>query len=398
MVEGDAVALEDMRAFLGFAQLVLGAPRDDDLAMLDVRLEHLAQRERARLPFDERDVVDAEGRLQRRVLVELVEDELWLPFALELDDQAHAFTVALVAQVGDADDLLVGDQLGDGLDELGLVELEGDGGDDDGLAAAAQLLELVLSAHHDRAAAGQIALTDALAPEYERAGREVRAGDDLEQFFVFDRAVVDDGGESVTDLGEVVRRDVRRHADRDARRAVDEQVGQTRRQEGWLARGSIVVGDEVNRLFVQVGHHLGGDLCQPCFGVAHGGRRIAVDGSEVAVAVDQRVAQAEILGHAHERVVDRDVAVWMIFLEDLADGAGALAVRLVGIEAQLRHGVEDAPVDRLEAVADVGQGACHDDAHGVIEVRAAHLVFDVDGQQTVRRRGVLVRFKGHIAA
>ncbi len=116
------------------------------------------------------------------------------------------------------------------------------------------------------------------------------------------------------------------------------------------------------------------------------------------MAVDERVAQAEILRHAHERVVDRDVAVRMVFLEHLADGAGALAMRLVRVEAQLRHGIEDATVDGFEAVADVGQGARHDHAHGVIEVRAAHLVFDVDGQQAIRRRAVLVGFEGHIGA
>ena len=36
-------------------------------------------------------------------------------------------------------------------------------------------------------------------------------------------------------------------------------------------------------------------------------------------------------------------------------------------------------MDRLQAVAHIGQGAADDHAHGVIEIRAAHLVFDVDG-------------------
>ena len=36
-------------------------------------------------------------------------------------------------------------------------------------------------------------------------------------------------------------------------------------------------------------------------------------------------------------------------------------------------------MDGLEAVADVGQGAANDNRHGVVEIAAAHLVFDVDG-------------------
>ena len=38
----------------------------------------------------------------------------------------------------------------------------------------------------------------------------------------------------------------------------------------------------------------------------------------------------------------------------------------------------------LQAVADVGQRAPDDYAHGVIHVRALHLVFDVDGDAVVR--------------
>ena len=36
-------------------------------------------------------------------------------------------------------------------------------------------------------------------------------------------------------------------------------------------------------------------------------------------------------------------------------------------------------MDGLEAVADVGQRAADDDRHRVVEIRPAHLVFDIDG-------------------
>src|SRR5580693_7795109 len=48
------------------------------------------------------------------------------------------------------------------------------------------------------------------------------------------------------------------------------------------------------------------------FGVAHGRGRIAVDRTEIALPVDERQAHGEILRHAHERVVDRLVAVGMV--------------------------------------------------------------------------------------
>ncbi len=68
----------------------------------------------------------------------------------------------------------------------------------------------------------------------------------------------------------------------------------------------------------------------------------------------------------------------MVLADHVADDAGALLVRLrVGV-AQFVHGVEDAPVDRLEAVAGVGERAADDDRHGVVEVRLLDFVLDVD--------------------
>ena len=40
---------------------------------------------------------------------------------------------------------------------------------------------------------------------------------------------------------------------------------------------------------------------------------------------------------------------------------------------------KDAAVNGLEAVAYVRQGAAYDHAHGVIEIRILHLIFDVRG-------------------
>ena len=107
LLERDQQALEDVRARLALGQLVLGAADDHLALVLDVVADHLAQRERARHAVDERDHVDAEGRLHRRVLEQLVEDDLGDRVALELDHEAHAALVGLVAQVGDLGDPLV---------------------------------------------------------------------------------------------------------------------------------------------------------------------------------------------------------------------------------------------------------------------------------------------------
>src|SRR4029077_14479944 len=51
---------------------------------------------------------------------------------------------------------------------------------------------------------------------------------------------------------------------------------------------------------------------------------------------------------------------------------------LVVLKAHLAHGVEHTAMDRLEAVACVGKRPADDDRHGIVEIRPAHLLFNVD--------------------
>src|SRR5271155_2512234 len=69
----------------------------------------------------------------------------------------------------------------------------------------------------------------------------------------------------------------------------------------------------------------------------------------------------------------------MVLTHDIADDAGAFAGSAIGLQAHLLHGVENAAMDGLESVADIGQRAPDDDRHRIVEIRLAHLVFNVDG-------------------
>ena len=131
--EREREAAQQVRPLLGLLQVELRAPDDDRLAVVDEVPQQVVQGQDARLVVDDREEDDAEGRLHRRQRVELVQDDLGVLAALQLDDDPHAVAVGLVAQVGDPLDLLVVDELGDALDQLGLVDLVGDLRDDDRL-------------------------------------------------------------------------------------------------------------------------------------------------------------------------------------------------------------------------------------------------------------------------
>ena len=68
----------------------------------------------------------------------------------------------------------------------------------------------------------------------------------------------------------------------------------------------------------------------------------------------------------------------MVFADHVADDTGALDVRPVPGVVELAHRIKNAAMYRLEAVSRVRKCAAHDHAHGVIQIRTAHLVFEID--------------------
>ena len=134
-----------MLARLRLAQIELRAPRDDDLTVVDVMGQELLQRERARLSVHQSEHIGAERRLHGGVLEELIEHTNVPCVAPQIHDHANALAVRLVAHVGDAVNLLFARQLADLADEVGLVDLIGQLGDDNRVLAALGLLDMRLA-------------------------------------------------------------------------------------------------------------------------------------------------------------------------------------------------------------------------------------------------------------
>ena len=370
-----------MAAVARLLQLEDGAAGDDLAAVLEEAHQHLLEVEQARLAVDQRHHVHAEAVLQLGVLEQLVEHHLGHLAALELDDQAHAGFVGLVADLADALDLLLVDQLGHALLQGALVDLVGQLVDDDGLAVGlADRLEVGARAHDHAAAAGAVALAHAGEAVDQAGGREVRRLHDVDQRLDVGVGLGEQLQAGIDDLAQVVRRDVGRHAHCDAGRAVDQQVGDARGQDQRLLLRAVVVRPEVHRLLVDVGEQLVADARHADLGVPHRRGVVAVDRAEVALAIDQHVAQREVLRHAHDGVVHRDVAVRVVFTDDVADDTRGLLVGAVPVVGQFVHREQHAPMHRLEAVARVGERPPHDHAHRVIEVGVAHLLFEADRQ------------------
>jgi|GEM_PF-2056436 len=78
----------------------------------------------------------------------------------------------------------------------------------------------------------------------------------------------------------------------------------------------------------------------------------------------------------------------VILAEHFADHAGRFAILRGRAQPHVVHGVQDAALNGLQAIARIRQRTRDDDAHGVIEIGRSHLLLDVD---TLHRAGVVRR-------
>ena len=172
-------------------------------------------------------------------------------------------------------------------------------------------VDMHLRAHLQFAAPGLVGLQQLAVPRQQAAGGEVRRGHDPHQLFGGDLRVVDLRDDRVHGLAQIVGRYVGGQADGDAAGAVHQQVGEARGQQVRLLHRVVEVQVKAHGVLVDVPQHGLGGGGHAGLGVTHGGRAVAVDGAEVAVAVHQHGAHHERLRHAGQRVVDGAVAVGM---------------------------------------------------------------------------------------
>ena len=114
--DGDELAFEDVAAALRLAEQVLRPPADHLDPVVQELLHHLLEGQELRPAVHQGQQADAHRLLQRAVLVELVEDQVRVGVALQLDDEPDRLAGPgrrLVADAGDVLDPLVLDQLAD---------------------------------------------------------------------------------------------------------------------------------------------------------------------------------------------------------------------------------------------------------------------------------------------
>ncbi len=211
---------------LRLLQFVARAANEHIPAVLDINLKRPLEAQQSRLPVHQGQQLRPEGGLERRILEEPIESLAWLCAAFQFNDDAQAGPIRLVAQIGDTRQSVGANQIGDALQKRGFVDLIRYLRDRDAVSAPLHLLDLCLGPHDDAPAPGGVSLYDPLPSDDDSTGGEIGAFHIPHQFIechcVQIVPVIDHIIQRVADLHQVVGRDVGRHADGDAGRAVDQ--------------------------------------------------------------------------------------------------------------------------------------------------------------------------------
>ena len=320
VVEGNHEAIEDMRPLFCPGK-VIDRPADDHfLAELDEMAERFLDRKRLGPAVHEREQIDREGRLQGRQLVELVEDDVLGGVASQFDDDSHSLAIRFVAQIGNSLDTAVANEVGHPLEENRFVHLVRNFRNDDSHPPLG-LFEARLRTKGQVTPTRREIISNAIGPAELGAGGEIRTGHLLEQVVEGAIRVLRLQHHRFAQFGEVVRGHIGRHPHRDPRGAVGEKIGEAGGQNHRLFHLAVEIRREIHGLSIDISKHFLGEQRESRFGVAIGGGGVSVDGAKITLAVDQRIAEGKVLGHANHGLVDRTITMGVIVLEDLANDA-----------------------------------------------------------------------------
>ena len=226
--DGDKLAFQHMTAFFRLAQQKLGATADHLHPMLQEAFDQLLDGQQTRTAIHQRQQDDRGGPLQRRILVELVENKVRVGIALDVEHQPHRFPGALTRLVTDgrnAANPLVFNQLAYIFSEAIAGLLVRHLGDND-LLLAPLLVDMGPGAQGDTATAGGVPLKDPLAATEDATRRIIRPGNHLHEAGDGRGRLIDQQDGGVAHFAQVVRRDLCGHTHSDAIRTVDQQVGE----------------------------------------------------------------------------------------------------------------------------------------------------------------------------
>ncbi len=312
MIKGNEQTFQNMGFGFCLFQFIAASSRDNFFLMFQIVVKNLLQVENTWMPVDERQHDGTEIDLHLGMLVQVVQHDLRIHIRTQLDNDAHAASIRFITECRDAvNDFLAG-QVGNHFHQARLIHLVRQFRHNDTVLPAFHFFDIHSRADGDGTAARAVGIFNAFMPLDNGRRREIGPFDIFHQFINGDFRIINHRAKPVHHFRQVVGRHVRRHTYGDTVRTVDEQVRYTGRQHKRFCQRAVIVRHEVNRVFINITEHFQRDFRHTHFRITHRRRRIAVNRTEVAVTVYQRITDGEILRHADSRIINRRIAVGVV--------------------------------------------------------------------------------------
>src|SRR3989338_4823328 len=133
------------------------------------------------------------------------------------------------------------------------------------------------AARDDAALPGGVRVVHVLRAEHDSSRREIGALNESEKVFRRRVFIVNEVHRGGYDLAEVMRRNVGRHADGDAERSVQEQIGRSGGKHNGFPASAVKIWPQINRILFNVGEHISRKTRHFRLGIAVRGGRVAVE-------------------------------------------------------------------------------------------------------------------------
>ena len=210
-----------------------------------------ARIQQLRAAVKQRHHIDTEGRLKLGQLEEIIADRFRVSVAPELDHDTD-FLRGLIPEIHNAVDLLLAPEGRDLLDQFGLVHHVGEFVHNDRRMSLVIGFVVHLGADQHGTAAGAVRLTDTAETENDAASREIRSREETDQVIHARRRVMQRVEARINCFSEVMRRDVRRHADRDTLAAIHQQLREAGGQHRRFFFCTVKVRHKIHDILVKV--------------------------------------------------------------------------------------------------------------------------------------------------
>ena len=308
-----------------------------DQQLLDVQLAGLAVHEGKK---NHRERI-----LQRRELVELIQDHMRVGIAAKVDQQLDwLFQIADILDASDSLDLVSLHQGRDFLDHAIASLLEGNFGDDDSRPALFRFLDLTAGSNDNRAAAGVERTPNRLSSADNPPGWKIGTRHHRHQLIDRNIRIVEHHDQGIANLTQIVGRNRGRHADRDPVGTVNQQIGEAAGQDNWLGPPFIIRRHKIDRVQLQIVEHHRRKRAEPSLGVPHGGRRQTRDRAKVPLLVDQGVPHVPLLGHPDQGGINDTLAVGVVVTTGITGDLRTFDPRRTGAEVQIIHRDKNPPL------------------------------------------------------